>query len=245
MATLQDIVKRALRMVGVKAANESLTGAEGADALVMANDLLELWRLSRTMVYSIDRYVFTSIVAGTASYTIGSAATIPIERPVKIEEASWLDNTNSDAPLEIPIHVATYEEWQKVPIKSVSTTHSWILYYEPEVTSGVIYLYPEPSDATYDLVLYVWNPLDAISAISSTVTFPPGYQMALTYNLALNLAAEYGVQNPPQRIAEMAEVTLDFISRVNSPIPKVYPEKAAGAGRRGPWDYRTGQSFPR
>ena len=90
MATAQDIINRSLRLIGVLGSGESPTGAEGVDALASLNAMLEVWRNDRLMVYSIDRVEFTSLVASTQTYTIGSGATINVERPLKIERASLL-----------------------------------------------------------------------------------------------------------------------------------------------------------
>ena len=244
MATANDIISSALRLIQVASPGESLSGSDAADALVVLNNLLDSWRLDRNLVYSIDRTVFTSIVAGDGQYSIATGGDIAIERPIKIESASWLDNTDSGNPLEIPIHVAqSYEEWQDVAIKTVSTTHAWILYYEAEVTTGQIFLYPEPSDATYDLVLYTWNVLGQLSTGTTTVTFPPGYERMIRYGLAMELAPEYGRVAAPQ-IAATLEEARNAIERINAP-PAYTEFEAAVAGGGRVWDYRTSSFFKR
>lgn len=244
MSTANDLIKSALRLIQVMSPGESLGGSDAADALVVLNNLLDSWRLDRNLVYSIDRTVFTGIVAGTAQYSIATGGTIAIERPIKIEAASWLDNTDSSNPLEIPIHVAqSYEEYQDIAIKSVSTTHTWILYYEPEVTTGQIFLYPKPSDATYDLVLYTWNVLGQLSTGATTVTFPPGYERMIRYGLAVELAPEYGKMASPQIFATLEEAR-NAIERINAPPAHTEFEAAVG-GRSRIWDYRTGSHSKR
>jgi hypothetical protein len=243
MASASELVKRALRLLGVTASGENPSGAEIADGFAALNDMLETWRLDRHLVYSIDRQVFTDIVAGTAVYTIGTGATWAIDRPIRIERASWIDNSNSSDPLEIPLRIVNYEEWQSIPIKTTGSNYPYYLYYEPEVTNGKIYLFPEPDDATMDLVIYVWNPLNAIASSGDDVTFPPGYQRALIYNLAVELSAEYG-RIPPQIIIDKAEEARDAIAFVNIPSANVYTEKAAlGSGNDNTWDYRSGEFF--
>ena len=105
MATLQKLVDSSLRLIGVLGSGESPSGAEGADALQVFNDMLETWRLDGLLAYSMDRQVFTDIVVEQSEYSIGaSGADWQLERPVKIEAASWSYTTNSpDSPLEIPM----------------------------------------------------------------------------------------------------------------------------------------------
>ena len=52
--------------------------------------------------------------------------------------------------------------------------------------------------------------------LSTTLAFPPGYLRAFRYNLACELAAEFGVEPPPtvQRISMTAKRD---IKRINNP----------------------------
>ena len=144
--------------------------------------------------------------------------------------------------MEIPIYVVqSYEEYQDIAIKTVSTTHAWILYYEAEVTTGQIFLYPEPSDSTYDLVLYTWNVLGQLATGTTTITFPPGYERMLRYGLAVELAPEYGKVASPQIFAILEEAR-NAIERINAPPAYSEFEAAVGGGSRI-WDYRTGDFF--
>jgi hypothetical protein len=53
-------------------------------------------------------------------------------------------------------------------------------------------LYPVPT-AAHSLVAYSLKPLTALAA-ADTLSLPPGYTRAIRYNLAMELAPEYGKQ---------------------------------------------------
>lgn len=245
MATLQKLVNSSMRLIGVLASGETPSGAEGADAKQVFNDMLETWRLDGLLAFSEDRQVFTDIVVEQSTYTIGaSGADWTLERPVQIGRASWSYTTvGADSPLEIPMSVLTTKQWQHIGLKETDSSISFAMYYEPDFPLGKIHLYPEPSDAAHDLVIYVWNVLAAITSLSTTVSFPPGYYRALRFNLALDLAPEFGANVPPQ-VRETAEESLLAIQRVNTPWADVEFESAIqGGSKSGNWDYRTGENF--
>jgi hypothetical protein len=85
------------------------------------------------------------------------------------------------------------------------------LYYEPSYPLGRIFMYPVPSGG--QLHITTWTPLTSFAA-SDDVALPPGYQEAITYQLAARLAPEYGVQVPPA-VAMLAKAAKADIKRVN------------------------------
>jgi hypothetical protein len=60
-----------------------------------------------------------------------------------------------------------------------------------------LHLNPVPSAAD-TLVLYTWQQLSRFAATSDTFDLPPGYARAIRYNLALELAPEYGFRFQPR-----------------------------------------------
>jgi hypothetical protein len=81
--TAQELIKAALRVIGVVATGETPTNAELQDGLEAMKIMFRQWAAKGLMVYvsTIDTHTLT---AGTKSYTIGSGATINTGRPVSI-----------------------------------------------------------------------------------------------------------------------------------------------------------------
>jgi hypothetical protein len=63
------------------------------------------------------------------------------------------------------------------------------------------------------------KPFTAV-AIGDTLAFPPGYNKAIKFNLAVELAPEYGKQAPAEVVA-IAEATKYKLKRTNLVVPKV------------------------
>jgi len=93
--------------------------------------------------------------------------------------------------------------------KSVESTYPACLYYEPGFATGTIYLYPVPS-AAHTLILTSGKIITNISTIDTTISFPPGYEEALVYNLAVRPAPEY------QKIVdrEVLAVAIDSLASI-------------------------------
>lgn len=75
MTQAQDLVTRALRAVGEYAAGEPIDPDDANDAFDTLNDMLEQWSNSTMMIPYKTEVIFT-LVANTASYTIGQGGTV-------------------------------------------------------------------------------------------------------------------------------------------------------------------------
>jgi hypothetical protein len=58
--------------------------------------------------------------------------------------------------------------------------------------------------------------LDQPATIYTDLTFPPGYLRAFRYNLACEIAAEFGVEPSPQ-VSRIAMTSKRNIKRINNP----------------------------
>lgn len=187
MATAQEYINRSLRLIGVLADGETPTTSESNDSLTVLNDMLGLWNVDKMLVYQIQETTHT-LVAGTGSYTVGSGADINITRPVKIEQAFVRDSSNID----IQVDIINQEEWNRISYKTTQADFADRLFYDPGFANGTINLYPVPSAAN-TLHFTHWKPFTSFSTLTTSATFPPGYNQLLVYNLAVLLGAEFAV----------------------------------------------------
>lgn len=208
MATAADIIRRSLRLIGALAAGETPSATEQADALDALNSMLDAWRTESLMVYALRTE--TLPLTGASSYTIGSGGDLNVERPVKIESAyQRIDG------VDYPVAVASKQAYDGLAAKATAGDPASWLYYEPSYPLGRVHLYPVP--ASGDLHLTVWTPLTAFAA-SDEVALPPGYREAITYQLAMRLAVEYGRAAPPEVVAIGSAAKAD-IKRANARVP--------------------------
>jgi hypothetical protein len=178
-----DIVNRALRINGVIASLDSGDAQDVNDAFTSLNMMIEQWSLEDLMCYYIKSNTFSTAV-GSSSYTIGVGGDCDTDRPIVIKSAFCRDT--SDAPLAI----ITDTDYQNIPDKTQQGLPNY-LYYQPVQPLGVIYLYPVP-DAIYTISVSQLTQLTKFSELRHELTLPPGYLKALIWNLAIEIAPEYG-----------------------------------------------------
>jgi hypothetical protein len=188
MTTALNLIEGAARILGVLNKGENMPADDAADGLVALNDLLASWSNESLLVYARTLESFT-LTGGVATYLIGSGQTFNTTRPVAIVEAVIRDSSNVDYPLTI-INEETY---QGTSYKTTQTPIPEFLSYTNAHPYGTINLYGTPSQA-YSLRLLTEKPLTSFSLTSTTVDLPPGWNRALRYNLALELAPEYSVK---------------------------------------------------
>lgn len=206
MSTGQSIINRALRLIGATASGEVATSQESADALEAMTQLIGSWKTEKLLVYARQTLAL-SLVPAQQVYTIGPTGNLVANRPIRIEEA-YLRVNSQDYPLTI----VTEALWAALPDKLSQAEYPEWLLYRGAMPNGELTLYPIPS-AVHTLYLVTWTALETIG-LADTVSLPPGYERALVYNLAIDLAPEYE-KEVPQAVAMIASDSLASIKRAN------------------------------
>lgn len=188
MTTARDLIKSAMRLATILASGEEPTGDETVDGLKVLNDLLENWSTERLSVWQRENQQF-ALSAGVATYTIGPAGTFNTVRPVRVGN-SFVRLQGADFPVE----VWGLSEYDLVAVKAVGGIPERMVYVN-DMPLGTLTLYPVPSQPM-TLHLSCDRVLTFPLILTSQLAFPPGYERALRYALAINIAAEYGVEAP-------------------------------------------------
>lgn len=209
MATVLDIIKRAMRLTRSLGKGEAPDADEAQDGLSAINAMLEGWRLDRLLVYAVAEDTKT-LSPGTGSYTIGASGAINTPRPARIAPGSYVRLSGTDYPLT-EVDASAYNA---ITLKSTQGVPA-LLYYLSGVPLGTVYLHPVP-DAAYELHLFSYRLLQSFSALTDTVTLPAGYEDAVAFSLAERLAVEgYGIITPD--LARMAKQARDRLIAENAP----------------------------
>lgn len=188
--TASGLIASSLRVLGVLANGENPSANEQSDALTALNQLIDTWSTQQLLIPSKIREVFP-LVAGQQTYTMGVGGTFNTTRAMKIENA--LIQLESNSPLiEIPMRILTKEEYASIILKTMESTFPLYLYDDGAYPLNNISVWPVPNAGVNNLVFYSWKPLAEFATITTQVSLPPGYERALKYALALELAPEYG-----------------------------------------------------
>lgn len=206
--TTSNLIKSAFRKAGVITKNETPSSDEMNDALESLNDLFGSLSNDGLVVYTREVEGF-ALTAGVTSYTIGSGGDFDTVRPVNIAKAYTREGTS-----DYPVDIISDEDYAEITTKSTQT-RPYYLNYDNDYPLATIKLYPTPS-AGYTLYLVSEKPLTELT-LNQTVNLPPGWYRYITNALAIEIAAEYGV-DIPQTTAVIAARALGDIKRSRAKV---------------------------
>lgn len=199
MSTARDLIKGSLRLIGAIASGETPTADEQADALSVLNDMLDSWSNENLTINAKTIDTFT-LVPSQAVYTYGLTGNFNSARPQKIEFATIKDVNG----IEFPLDIINQDQWAAIQLKTIQAQIPRRLFAEGSYPFERVNLWPVPSVAN-SLVVYAWKPLTQIATVNTSLSVPAGYKKALRYNLAIELAPEYGLSASAEVIAGATE----------------------------------------
>jgi hypothetical protein len=234
--TGQSLVKRALRLIGAVQTGESPTAVEQVDALEALNAMLDAWNAENLMLYSLAKETFT-LQAGHDPHTVGSGGDLSTVRPQKLEAGAVYVTSNSS---DYPVEVISQERYAAIPLKTTQGL-PYQVYYDGSFYLGNAYFYPVP-DQAYTLTIYKPGILSQVGA-STSFSLPPAYANAIVWNLAVELAAEWGVIGSKEiaSIAAKANEYKSVVKRAN--IRPIEMRSDSALLNCNYFDIRTGRSY--
>jgi hypothetical protein len=124
---------------------------------------------------------------------------------VYIEDVNYVDNSVSPA-LEIDLGMLlTEQEYQAIPVKSLTGSRPAAAYWNPTFPLGTLIPWPIPTDANLLWAIYYAEAVEEFATINDLVALPPGYRRMLTTNLAVELLDDYSRQAPPLLVRAAAD----------------------------------------
>jgi hypothetical protein len=180
----------------------------------------------------VVREEFT-LTSGQQVRTVGATGNFVTTRPVEIESAT-IEDQSSNPTIEYPLRIIGSQEWAAKAQKDLTSDIPTELYIENTTTNITLNLWPVPSAAN-KIVLYSKKPFTSIGA-GDNVDLPPGGERTLRYNLAIELAPEYGKAVPAEVSVIAAEAKGNY-KRAN--IAPNYMDTGLGFG--APFNILTGQ----
>lgn len=198
MATVRQLIEGAYRLIQEVGEGMPMTAEQGRDGLAVMLDMLSSWSAEPSSIYTEARESFT-LTAGQAAYTIGATGDFNTARPTEILTAVIKDG---DIVLSRLNNVSAAELAERQSDTRATPTFYWLNGGYPLVT--ITFNCPPPS--AYTLDLFSKKTLTTYTSLADTISLPPGYERAIRYNLARELAPEYGkdLSMEAKRIARQA-----------------------------------------
>lgn len=208
-----DIIKGALRKIGVVAQGEVPTQAQYDEGAFSLNLLIKAWEADGMPLWALRTTPIT-LSGGINSYEIGLGKTVNTDKPLKVIQA-W--NRNIISNVDVPMRIITKQEYSILGNKTISGNPIQI-YYEPLRDSGILHIFPTPSDtdaSQQQIYITYQRPYEDFNSSTDTPDFPQEWYMAVLYGLAVILASEYGVPIDQRQVlgreaADMKMAALSF-----------------------------------
>lgn len=212
--TVQDLVSKALQLIGVIASGETPSVSESSDAFDALNLIIANWNAQQLPLYAVQLQTIT--LTGAASYPLAT-------RPVRIKSAGVLAINGTERSPTM-IDAAT---WAAVADKTRTGIFAEVMYCDYGFPTATVYLSPRPSGG--QLEIYILKPLTQFASLSETINLPPGYERALRYTLAIEIAPEYGRVVGPEILGPGAEARNAITGLNAAMLGEAVPAAAAPA----------------
>ena len=210
--TAADQINGALRLIGQLAESEVPTAATSQDALTAMNQMIDSWSTERLAVFTTMEQVFLW-QPGRVSQTLGPSGDFVGERPILMDDATYFIDPASG--ISYGIKIINQQQYDGIAVKTVTSTYPQVMWINTNYPNIDIHLYPVPTKVLEWHFVSV-DPLTAPATLATNLTFPQGYLRAFRYNLACEIAAEFGVE-PPPTVARIAMTSKRNLKRINNP----------------------------
>lgn len=225
------MIASSLRLIGVLASSEASTSDEANDALKVLNQMLSSWSTENLAVHEKVREEFT-LTGGTSAYTWGTGGDFDSSRPVDVISAAF-----KISELETPIKILTTSEYADIRNKQISGLPGGVYFDGAQPLLGVTFI-PVPTGSE-SAVFYSLKPFSTLT-LNTALSYPPGYEKAIRYNLAIDLAPEYG-RPLDAMIVQQAMDAKAQIKRKNMQTPLMKTDIPFGSRKKISFDFRTGE----
>jgi hypothetical protein len=212
MTTAAELIDGSLRLLGVLAEGETPSAAVMQDSIMAMNQMIQSWDTERLSVFSTQDQVFTW-PAYTMSRTIGPTGDFVGNRPIEVDDATYFKDPSSG--LSFGIKIINQQQYDGIAFKTVTSTYPQVMWINNTFPDMEITVYPVPIKALEWHIISV-ETLNEVTSVATDLYFPQGYLRAFRYNLACELAPEFGVEPSPQ-VQRIAMTSKRNLKRINFP----------------------------
>lgn len=185
-----EVIKGALRILGVIAQGESPDAYQTSDAAEALNVLCKSLEAEGLPVWAIKTQVITP-VASDGVYAIGTSQQVDVAKPERIYQAFY---TNTTSNVSVPLVPLTQQQYYALSNRSDVGTPTQF-YWDDKNSYGNFYLYliPDSVFAAANTITIVYQaPFADFDSSTDVPDFPQYWLRALKYGLADEIAMEYG-----------------------------------------------------
>jgi len=241
MATAGDQINGALRLLGILAEGETPSASMAQDALSAFDQMVDSWNTERLAVFCTQDQTYmwdsgarirTLGPTGDFVFVIGTQEDTPIitqndqylsleddnvvpeqQRPILLDDSTYFRDPSTN--VSYGIKFINQLQYNNIAVKTVTSTYPQVMFVNNTFPNITMAVYPVPSRVLEFHFVSVQKLLDPAS-LSTEILMPPGYLRAFRYNLAMEIAPEYGLEPSPQ-VRRIAMYSKRNLKRINNP----------------------------
>ena len=210
--TAGDQINGALRLLGILAEGETPSAETSQDALVALNQMIDSWNTERLSVFSTQDQVF-SWPPNVLSRTLGPSGDFQGNRPILLDDSSYFKDPSSG--ISYGIKFINQQQYNGIAVKTVTSTYPQVIWVNMTYPDVEMYIYPKPTKVLEWHFVSV-EEITQPATLATNLHFPPGYLRAFKYNLACEIAPEFGVE-PSPTVSRIAMTSKRNLKRINNP----------------------------
>ena len=212
MTTAGDQINGALRLLGVLAEGETPSAATSQDALFALNQMIDSWGTEKLSTFTTQEQIFDWL-PGFVSRTLGPSGDFVGDRPVLMDDATYF--VDASTGISYGIKLINQQQYDGIAVKNVTSTFPQVMWINTNYPDIDMHIYPVPTK------VLEWHFISAAqltqpATIATPLYFPPGYMRAFRYNLACEIAPEFGVE-PSGTVGRIAMASKRNLKRINNP----------------------------
>ena len=212
MTTAGDLINGSLRLLGVLAEGETPSSETSQDALLAMNQMIQSWNTERLAVFSTQDQV-VSWPPSTISRTFGPTGNIVANRPVAIDDSTYFRDPSNG--ISYGLKLINQQQYNGIAVKTVTSTYPQVMWVNMTYPDVEMYVYPVPTKVLEFHIVSV-EELTQPANLATDLAFPPGYLRCFRYNLACELAPEFGTE-PSRQVQRIAMTSKRNLKRINNP----------------------------
>jgi hypothetical protein len=205
-------INRALRLLGVLAEGETTSAAVMQDSLMAMNQMIDSWNTERLSVFSTQDQVF-NWPPDLITRTLGPTGDFVGNRPILVDDATYFRDATTN--VSYGIKLINQQQYDGIAVKTVTSTYPQVMFVNMTYPNITMTIYPKPTRVLEWHIVSV-EKLSEPATLATILAFPPGYLRAFTYNLAMEIAPEFGVE-PSEQVKRIAMTSKRNLKRINNP----------------------------
>ena len=205
-------ITRALRLLGVLAEGETPSADIVQDSMMALNQMIDSWSIESLSTFVTEEQVFMW-PAGYISRDLGPTGDFVGNRPVLIQDSTYYVQPGTG--LSFNISIINQEQYDGIALKTATSNFPQVLWVNTGYPNVTLTIYPQPTLAL-EWHIISSQQLDSPADWTTQMLFPPGYLRAFTYNLAMEIAPEFGIDPAPQ-VVKIAVASKRNLKRINNP----------------------------